>query len=97
MKLKEPQQIVESIVDLAKQIENTAKASVIISEIISRRDKFNSCAERINNQLRKVCRQHQWKLVNHDNITEKELNRGGIYLNYRGNQRLFKNFEVNLN
>ncbi|CAH3157630.1 unnamed protein product [Porites lobata] len=41
LKSKEPQQVAGSVVDLARQIENSSDATVIISELVSGRDGFN--------------------------------------------------------
>ena len=38
------------------------------------------------------CRQNEWKFVQNQNIFQKELNRGGLHLNFKGNQQFFKNF-----
>ena len=32
----------------------------------------------------------------HQNISEKELNKGGLHLNLKGNQQFFKNFQMSL-
>ena len=41
LKQKELKQVADSIVDLARQIENSSDASITISELFSRRDHFN--------------------------------------------------------
>ena len=41
LKQKEPQQVAALIVDLARQIENPSDASITVSELVFRRDKFN--------------------------------------------------------
>ena len=55
-KSKKPQQIAGSVVDLAKQIENLSGATVIISELVSRRDGFNEAVTTLNKQLKFYCR-----------------------------------------
>ena len=42
------------------------------------------------------CRQNGWKFIQHQNISEKELNKGGLHLNFKGNQQFFKNFQMSL-
>ena len=41
LKQKELQQVVDSIVNLARQIESSSDASIIVSELFSRRGKIN--------------------------------------------------------
>ncbi|CAH3137206.1 unnamed protein product [Porites lobata] len=82
LKSKEPQQVAGSVVDLARQIENSSDATVIVSELVSRRDGFNEA--------------NGWKFIQHQNISEKELNKGGLHLNFKGNQQFFKNFQTSL-
>lgn len=50
LKHKEPQQ--ESIVDLARQIKNSSDATVTISELVSRRDRFNEAVKAANKHLK---------------------------------------------
>ena len=96
LKSKEPQQVAGSVVDLARQIENSSDATVIISELVQRRDGFNEAVKTVNKQLKFYCRQNGWKFIQHQNISEKELNRGGLHLNFKGNQQFFKNFQMSL-
>ena len=51
LKSKEPQQVADSAVDLARQIENSSDATVIISELVSRRDGFNEAVKQLINNL----------------------------------------------
>ena len=96
LKSNEPQQVADSVVDLARQIENSSDATVIISELVSRRDSFNEAVKTVNKQLKFYCRQNGWKFIQHQNISEKELNKGGLHLNFKGNQQFFKNFQMSL-
>lgn len=96
LKSKEPQQVAGSVVDLARQIENSSDATVIISELVQRRDGFNEAVKTVNKQLKFYCRQNGWKFIQHQNISEKELNKGGLHLNFKGNQQFFKNFQMSL-
>ena len=92
VKSKEPQQVAGSVVDLARQIENSSDATAIISELMSRRDRFNEAVKTINKQLKFYRQQNGWKFIPHQNISEKELNKGRLHLNFKGNQQFFKNF-----
>ena len=96
LKHKEPQQVACSVVDLARQIENSSDATVTISELVSRRDGFNEAVKTVNKHLKFYCRQNGWKFIQHQNISEKELNKGGLHLNFKGNQQFFKNFQMSL-
>ena len=75
----------KSIVNLARQIENSCEATVVVSELISRRDELNEAVKTTNKHLKSFCQQNGWKLIQHQNITEKGLNRGGLHLNFQGN------------
>ena len=96
LKQKEPRHVADSIVDLARQIEKTSEAAVAISELISRRDELNEAVKTTNKHLKSYCRQNGWNFIQHQNITEKELNRGGLHLNFKGNLKFFKNFQTYL-
>lgn len=94
LKQKEPRHVADSIVNLARQIENSCEATVVVSELISRRDEFNEAVKTTNKHLKSYCQQNGWKLIQHQNITEKGLNRGGLHLNFQGNHTFFKNFQT---
>ena len=96
LKSKEPKQVADAIVDLARQVENSSDAEVVISELVCRRDQFNEAVKEVNKQLRKYCNQNQWNRIQHTNLTEKELNKGGLHLNIEGNNKLFQNFKTSL-
>ena len=83
-----------SIVDLARQIENSSEATVAISELLSRRDEFNDGVKTENKHLKSFCLQNGWKLIQHQNISEKELNRGSLHFKYRANQQFLRNFQT---
>ena len=96
LKQKAPRHLADSIVDLARQIEKTSETAVAISELISRRDELNEAVKTTNKHLKSYCRQNGWNFIQHQNITEKELNRGGLHLNFKGNLKFFKNFQTYL-
>ena len=89
---KTSKEVAEAIVDLAKQIEGSSEAQVIVSGLVTRKDKLNDKVSEVNNHLTKFCRQNDWRFIEHNNINEKGLNRGGVHLNFAGNKRIFKNF-----
>ena len=96
LKSKEPKQVADAIVDLARQVENSSDAEVVISELVCRRDQLNEAVKEVNKQLRKYCIQNQWNRIQHTNLTEKELNKGGLHLNIEGNKKFFQNFKISL-
>ena len=48
LKQKEPRHVADSIVGLARQIENSCEATVAVSELISRRDELNEAVKTTN-------------------------------------------------
>ena len=89
---KTSKEIAEAIVDLAKQIQGSSEAQVIVSGLVSRKDKLNDKVSEVNKHLKKFCHQNDWRFIEHNNINEKGLNRGGLHLNFAGNKRMFQNF-----
>ena len=92
LKSKAPDDIANAIVDLAKTIQSTCGAEVVLSELTTRKDAHKESVKSVNKLLIKYSKQHQWSLVRHSNITEKVLNRGGLHLTKQGNELLYKNF-----
>ena len=86
LKQKEPQQVADSIVDLARQIENSSEASITMSELVPRRNKFNEAVTTTNIHLKSYCRQNGWERIQRRNIFQKGLNQGGLHLNVKSNQ-----------
>ena len=76
LKSKAPDDIANAIVDLAKTIQSTCGAEVVLSELTTRKDAHKESVKSVNKLLIKYSKQHQWSLVRHSNITEKVLNRG---------------------
>ena len=86
-------QIADSIVNLAREIENNSDAQVMVSELITRSDESSSCdVAEVNKRLLKFCKQQDWTLIRHNNIRQSDLNKGGLHLNERGTSRMFNNF-----
>ena len=92
LKSKTPNDVANSIVDLAKTIQSTCGAQVVLSELTTRKDAHKESVKSVNKLLIKYSKQHHWTLVRHSNITEKVLNRGGLHLTKQGNELLYKNF-----
>ena len=80
-----PNQIADSIVDLARMVESESLAEVIISEVITRSDKTPEDNIRTVNKLfSRCCNQNGWKLSRHNNTSKDHLNDGGLRLNDQG-------------
>ena len=87
-----PHQIADSIVNLAREVENNSDAQVMVSELITRSDEsFSGDVAEVNKRL-KFCKQQDWTLIRHNNIHQSDLNKGRLPLNERGTSRIFNNF-----
>jgi len=91
LKNEEPSKITDNIVDLARKIETESNATVVISELIARSDMSESIKS-VNKKLKQFCNQNGWPLIEHKNITTKDLNMSGLHLNKAGNNILSNNF-----
>jgi lysophospholipase L1-like esterase len=91
LKNSSPTEFAERVASLASEIEKTSEIKVIISELVARRD-MNDQVKTVNKQLRKHCQSNGWTLIQHNNISFADLNRGGLHLNHEGNCKFFKNF-----
>ena len=96
LKTREPKAVAESIVDLARQIEGTCDTTVTLSELVYRKDKLDQAVKTANKHLKKFCHQNGWKLIHHENISHSGLNKGGLHLNFKGNEQLYNNFKSHL-
>ena len=96
LKTKEPKAVAESIVDLARQIEGTCDTTVTLSELVCRKDKLDQAVKTANKHLKKFCHQNGWKLIHHENISHSGLNKGGLHLNFKGNEQFYNNFKSHL-
>ena len=90
LKLKTPNDVANSIVDLAKTIQSTCAAEVVLSELPTCKDTHKEVVKSVNKLLIKYPKQHHWLLVRHSNIAEKVLNRGGLHLTKQGKELLYK-------
>ncbi|CAH3162391.1 unnamed protein product, partial [Porites lobata] len=81
LKSKEPHVVADAIVDLAREIENSCDAEIVLSEITTRNDAHSNAVKTVNRRLKQFSRQNGWKLISHANITQNGLNKGGLHLN----------------
>ena len=84
--------VADAIVDLAREIENSCDAEIVLSEITTRNDAHSDAVKTVNRRLKQFSRQNGWKLITHANITQNGLNKGGLHLNREGNDSLHRNF-----
>ena len=96
LKTREPKAVAESIVDLARQIEGTCDTIVTLSELVCRKDKLDQAVKTANKHVKKFCHQNGWKLIHHENISHSGLNKGGLHLNFKGNEQFYNNFKSHL-
>ena len=92
LKSKEPNVVADAIVDLAREIENSCDAEIVLSEITTRNDAHSDAVKTVNRRLKQFSRQNGWKLISHAKITQNGLNKGGLHLNREGNDSLHRNF-----
>ena len=94
LKSDSAQSIAEKISQIATTIqEKSPDTKVTISGIITRKDDV-SLKEKIteaNNLLQTSSEQHSWTFLEHSNIDDRSLNKGGIHLNKKGIGILIKN------
>ena len=96
LKTREPKAVAESIVDLTRKIEGTCDTKVRLSELVCRKDKLGQAMKTANKHLKKFCHQNGWKLIHHENISHSGLNKGGLHLNFKGNEQFYNNFKSHL-
>jgi hypothetical protein len=96
-----PAELAKSIQSLAINIEeNSPNTSVSISAILPRKEsQISKNATLVNNSLKLICSQHHWNFIEHKNIKQTHLNRGGIHLSKgkAGSDILANNFKFHIN
>ena len=65
LKSKEPNVVANAIVDLAREIENSCDAEIVLSEITTRKDAHSNAVKIINHRLKQFSRQNGWKPISH--------------------------------
>ena len=94
LSIQTPQQIAESIVNLADQIESDSPETLVsISAICVRKeDELWKKATEINKLLKRFCSNRRWGFLPHINIDSSCLNASGLHLNRKGVSILSSNF-----
>ena len=95
LKTKEPEEITENIVTLAKMVsEESENTSVIVSGIVPRGDALNGNVEKVNGILQKRCNECNIGFIDNGNIDPaKHLNNSKLHLNIHGTNELQKNLQ----
>lgn len=91
---KSPQQVTDSLVDIAENINHDhPHMEIAFSQIINRSDdvNLNSKIADANKCLKRFCSQRGWGCISNDNIDESHLNRSGLHLNISGTRQLATN------
>ena len=94
LSIQTSQQIAESIVNLADQIESDSPGTLVsISAICVRKeDELWKKATAVNKLLRRFCSNRRWGFLPHNNIESSCLNASGLHLNRKGVSILSDNF-----
>ena len=90
---KDPLAIVQSIVDLAKNV-MTQDGSVTISGIILRNDQWNNKVREVNDSLARMCENDNISFIDHCKSIDprKNLNNSKLHLNVKSSNKLRDNF-----
>ena len=90
---KEPEEIAEDIVKLAKSMKKKDN-KITISKIIPRGDEFNDKVNDVNKKLEQLCIESNIDIISHNNINNKRhLRRGKVHLNNTGTSILARNYK----
>ena len=75
-----PSDVPDSIIDLAREVENASESAIVISELTSGNDDYFDSVKAVNKRLKQFCNQNNWKLISHANISSKGFNKGELHL-----------------
>ena len=71
----------------------TSENGVVVSSIVSRKDRFNNKPKEVNENLKDKCEEHNLQLIQHHNINLfRQTNEKGLHLNNYGDKQLTRNF-----
>ena len=89
---KNSDEITNEIVEFENSIK-TGENNVVVSSIVSRKDRFNNKAKEVNENLKDKCEEHNLQLIQHHNINLfRQTNEKGLHLNNYGDKQLTRNF-----
>ena len=88
---KEPLEIAKEVIELALEMKSTNN-EVMVSGIVSRRDKLNDKSKEVNKLLQSLCVSKKLLFIDNSNINPVyHLNNSGLHLNMRGSFTLGSN------
>ena len=88
---KNTDEIANEIVGFTNSIK-TSENNVVVSSIVSRKDRFNNKAKEVNENLKDKCEEHNLQLIQHHNINPfRHTNAKGLHLNNYGDKQLTRN------
>ena len=70
----------------------TSENNIVVSSIVSRKDRFNNKAEEVNENLKDKCEEHNLQLIQHDINPFRHTNAKDLHLNNYGDKQLTRNF-----
>ena len=89
---KEPQDIGNDIMRLAKSV-NTNANKAAVSSILPRKSKLNSKAKEVKIHLKYICSSNNLSLITHNNTNSyRHINVKGLHLNICDDKQLTRNF-----
>ena len=89
---KNSDEITNEIVEFENSIK-TGENNVVVSSIVSRKDRFNNKAKEVITNLKDKCEEHDLQLIKHNNINPfRHTNAKGLHLNNYGDKQLTRNF-----
>ena len=89
---KEPKDIANDIIQLAKSVKTDA-SKVAVSSILPRKNKTNSKTKKVNTHLQDICSTNSLPLITHSNINlHRHINVNGLHLNSYGEKQITRNF-----
>ncbi len=94
---KSAETIAKDVIELAKAA-RCEDNEILISNIITRGDKYKNKAMAVNKSLKTLCQQNSFEYINNANLNEKHhLSTDGIHLNFKGSFTLGTNFSNAIN
>ena len=91
----DPNTIANDIINLALDMKADVN-EVNISSLITRNDKYNEKALKVNDCLKLKCSKYALGFIDNSNVTKVHLNKGGLHLNFKGTVTLARNFMTHI-
>ena len=76
---KNSNKIANETVEFANSIK-TRENNVVVSSIVSRKDRFNNKAKEVNKNLKDKCEEHDLQLIQHHNINPFRYTNATVYI-----------------